>query len=122
MPTFLIFRNGREIERIRGADSRGLTSAVQKAVKGASPASGASFASGGRKLGDSASASKYISGGNILSSLPLPAQATHILSSVASFLGLYLITLFSFDAMGAAESSRFNVNNKAPPADAAAKR
>ena len=52
MPTFIIFKGSSELQRVRGADSRSLTDAVEKAVKlAATAAPGASFQTPGRTLG-----------------------------------------------------------------------
>ena len=54
MPTFIIFKGSSELQRVRGADSRSLTDAVEKAVKlagNAGAAPGASFQTPGRTLG-----------------------------------------------------------------------
>lgn len=47
MPTFIVFKSGREVSRIRGADPKALEAAVKGAVADVS-----SFEGSGRKLGD----------------------------------------------------------------------
>lgn len=47
MPTFLVFKSGKEVARIQGADPKKLENAVKSAVSDVS-----SFEGGGRKLGD----------------------------------------------------------------------
>ena len=45
MPTFLVFKNGREVSRLRGADAKGLNEAIRKLAQEAD--SGSSSSSGG---------------------------------------------------------------------------
>lgn len=100
MPTFLIFRSGSVIETIQGADPRKLTSAIEKAVKlaGAAPPS---YSTPGRTLGGTAPRGQ---------SLQRPFNFKGFIDAAIAFLGLYLYSLFSFDAYAAAENSPFNVN------------
>merc|ERR1712093_56638 len=85
MPTFMIFRSGSTINTIRGADVRGLTNAIEAAVKMAgAPAPRASLSRGFNFKG--------------------------IIDAIIGFLGLYFISLFSFDAYVAAENSPFNIH------------
>ncbi|KAF2395791.1 thioredoxin-domain-containing protein [Trichodelitschia bisporula] len=103
MPTFLVFRNGKVADTIRGANPSALRAAVAKASssKGApAPA----FASGGRKLGDASGAG----------SAPVPGAggAGAGADAMVRFFGLYLTTLFSFDAYAAAEASPFRVGGR----------
>ncbi|PBP24430.1 37S ribosomal protein rsm22 [Diplocarpon rosae] len=100
MPTFMIFRSGNIINTIRGADSRGLTTAIESAVKLAGPAAPA-YSSAGRTLGGAPSHR---------ASSSRPFNFKGIIDAVIGFLGLYLISLFSFDAYSAAENSPFNVH------------
>ncbi|KAI1246365.1 hypothetical protein MGN70_013264 [Eutypa lata] len=128
MPTFVIFKGTSELQRVRGADPRSLTDAVEKAVKLASTAApGASFQSPGRTLG---------AGGGGGSAAPAGRGATsgggggqtlggrkrssfslfNFFNAVLTFFGLYVASLFSFDPYKAAEASDFNVNRpRAPP-------
>ncbi|KAG6205550.1 hypothetical protein E4U35_002495 [Claviceps purpurea] len=105
MPTFKIFQNGSCIQTIQGADPTGLSQAVAKAVQlaGAGKAHEAGFKTPGRTLGGE-SASRPSSA---VSSL----QLGNLLSTLISFIGLYLVSFFSFDGQKAAEQSRFNVHN-----------
>ncbi|PBP17608.1 37S ribosomal protein rsm22 [Diplocarpon rosae] len=100
MPTFMIFRSGSIINTIRGADTRGLTTAIESAVKLAGPAAPA-YSSVGRTLGGAPSPR---------ASSSRPFNFKGIIDAVIGFLGLYLISLFSFDAYSAAENSPFNVH------------
>ncbi|CAL3968282.1 unnamed protein product [Diplocarpon coronariae] len=100
MPTFMIFRSGSIINTIRGADARGLTTAVESAVKLAGTAIPA-YSSAGRTLGGAPSHR---------ASMSRSFSLQGIIDAVIGFLGLYLISLFSFDAYAAAENSPFNVH------------
>jgi thioredoxin 1 len=105
MPTFLIFRSGTVIETIQGADPRKLTSAVENAVKLAGAAA-PTYSTPGRTLGGTAPRGQ---------SLHRPFNIKGFVDAVIAFLGLYLYSLFSFDAYAAAEASPFNVHRVAPP-------
>lgn len=108
MPTFLIFRSGAVIETIQGADVRKLTSAIENAVKLAGAAKPV-YSSAGRTLGGSSTTS---------STMARNFSFDRLLHDIISFFGLYLISLFSFDAYTAAENSPFNIH-KVPTAPAA---
>jgi thioredoxin 1 len=101
MPTFLIFRSGTVINTIKGADVRGLTTAIESAVKLAGAAA-PSYSSAGRTLGGTAPR-----GGQ---SLRRPYNFKGLIDSIIAFIGLYFYSLFSFDAYGAAEQSPFNIH------------
>jgi thioredoxin 1 len=106
MPTFMIFKSGTVINTIRGADTGGLTTAIESAVKLAGAAA-PTFSSQGRTLGGTAPR-----GGQ---SLSRPVNYKGFIDAIIAFFGLYFISLFSFDAYAAAENSPFNVNRPAPP-------
>lgn len=106
MPTFLIFRSGTVIETIQGADPRRLTSAVENAVKLAGAAAPTSYSTPGRTLGGTAPRGQ---------SLQRPWNIKGFVDAVIAFLGLYLYSLFSFDAYAAAEASPFNIHRVVPP-------
>ncbi|TVY85013.1 Thioredoxin [Lachnellula suecica] len=101
MPTFLIFRNGSVINTIKGADPRGLTTAIENAVKLAGPIAPPVFSTAGRTLGGAPSRG---------TSLRRPFNFKQYIDVISQFLGLYLVSLFSFDAYKAAEESYFNTN------------
>ncbi|RDL36148.1 Thioredoxin-like protein [Venustampulla echinocandica] len=103
MPTFLIFRSGSVINTIKGADPRGLTTAIENAVKLAGPAK-PTFSSQGRTLGGTAPRG---------TSLARPFNWQGYVDAVLSFLVLYVTTLFTLDAYKAGEDSPFNVNRTA---------
>ena len=86
MPTFLIFRSGRVIQTLRGADRGALTSAIENAVKYAKPV----YSSTGHTLGGASSA-------RASSSLrrPWSWSINSLLNAFLNFIGLYLISLFS---------------------------
>jgi thioredoxin 1 len=113
MPTFLIFRSGSVIETIQGADPRKLTSAIENAVKlaGVAPPS---YSTPGRTLGGTSPRGQ---------SLQRPFNFKGFIDAIIAFLGLYLYSLFSFDAYAAAENSPFNVHRvpQAPSAKAGEK-
>ncbi|KAL9108721.1 MAG: hypothetical protein Q9227_006517 [Pyrenula ochraceoflavens] len=111
MPTFLIFKNGRVANTLRGADPNGLRSAVMKASSDAAvgPArESPAFTSKGHVLGSENARSRP----STTSSGPgmaLPANMQGLVDNVINFLGLYFVSLFSLDPYAAAESSRFNL-------------
>jgi thioredoxin 1 len=108
MPTFLIFKNGTVTETIKGANPNALRTAVSNASRAAAsgPAkSSASFSSKGYTLGGGATPSRPVANGAALGS--------GIADQMVRFFGLYLTTLFSFDAYAAAEASPFAVRNGA---------
>ncbi|KAL3418063.1 thioredoxin [Phlyctema vagabunda] len=100
MPTFLIFRSGSVIETIRGADVRKLTSAIESAVKLAGAAAPV-YSSVGRTLGGAPSTR---------SSMTRPWNVKGFVDAIIAFFGLYLFSLFSFDAYAGAENSPFNIH------------
>jgi len=105
MPTFLIFRGGSVVNTIRGADPRGLTAAVEAAVK-SGPASTASiYSTPGRKLGGAPSAGPRQS-----LSRPFSFSIKGWIQAIITFFGLYFISLFSLDPYTAAENSPFNIH------------
>ena len=116
MPTFLIFKNGGVTDTIRGANPSALRNAVSKASSDAGngpAASSASFKSKGYTLGsDSSSSSRpaNTSGGAAFLGGLGQGGATGLADSMTRFFGLYLTTLFSFDAYAAAEASPFAVS------------
>lgn len=101
----MIFRSGAVIQTIRGADPRKLTSAVENAVKLAGAAKPV-YSSVGRTLGGTPARGQ---------SLSRPVNYKGFMDAVIAFLGLYLVSLFSFDAYLAAENSPFNVNRGPNP-------
>ncbi|KAL8688395.1 MAG: hypothetical protein Q9218_005686 [Villophora microphyllina] len=54
----------------------------------------------------------YVSGGQVLQTPPLSARIRNFIDGSYNFLGLYVTTLFSFDAYAAAEQSPFNIRNR----------
>lgn len=115
MPTFLILKNGTVTETIRGANPPALRAAVAKGAADAAKApakTSASFASGGRTLGN---ASGTTSGPKQAQAFPwtLPGLPYGWADTATRFVGLYLTSLLSLDGYKAAEASRFNVRNAA---------
>jgi hypothetical protein len=106
MPTFLIFRSGTVINTIRGADPRGLTTAIESAVKLAG-APKPSYSTAGRTLGSASQPRASLSRG--------PVNWKSIVDAIVAFFGIYFLSLFSLDAYAAAENSPFNVNKSALP-------
>ncbi len=104
MPTFKIFRSGSVIETIQGADVRGLTAAVEKAVKLAGTAAAPVYSSAGRTLGGAPRTSTH-----------KPFNFKGIIDTIITFLGLYFISLFSLDGYAAAEKSPFNIHRVVQP-------
>lgn len=112
MPTFLLFKGEKVVETIRGADAGALRSAVAKAEREVGGAGGG-FGGGGRRLGGAEG--EGASGG--LGSADLKDWVWGMsrgrwVETVVRFLGLYVTSLFSFDAMAAAESSPFAVGRR----------
>jgi thioredoxin len=105
MPTFMIFKSGSVINTIRGADVRGLTTAIESAVKLAGAAA-PSYSSVGRTLGGTPARGTSVS---------RPFNFQKLIDTLIAFFGLYFITLFSFDAYAAAENSPFNPNRPVQP-------
>lgn len=101
----MIFKNGSVINTIKGADPRGLTNAVEAAVK-LSGAAAPSYTTAGRTLGGAPKAG---------TSMSRPYNFKALIDSIIAFLGLYFISLFSLDGYAAAENSPFNVNRVAAP-------
>jgi thioredoxin 1 len=119
MPTFLLIQSSKVTQTIRGADAAALRSAVQKAVAATGGSSGgpngAGFTGSGRRLGDDTSSKKgsattsFAAGGvgNVL------GGAGNAADSMVRFMGLYVTTLFSFDAYSAAEASPLAIRKAA---------
>ncbi|KAH8599260.1 putative thioredoxin-like protein [Bisporella sp. PMI_857] len=101
MPTFMIFRSGSVITTIKGADQRGLSAAVEKAIALAGPAKPV-YSSVGRTLGSSTPIAR-------------PINFKSFIDTIIAFFGLYLYSLFSFDAYAAAEASPFNIHKVNAP-------
>ena len=101
MPTFIIFKGSSELQRVRGADTRSLTDAVEKAVKSvAISAPGASFQTPGRTLGGGggarAGAGAGASGGQTLGGRRRkPFDLFGFFNAILTFFGLYVASLIS---------------------------
>ncbi|KAF5021731.1 hypothetical protein F66182_6232 [Fusarium sp. NRRL 66182] len=102
MPTFKIFRNGTCVETIKGANPPALTAAINNAVKLVGPATGDVFKTPGRTLGGEAR------------SAPLAKQwnLKGLFDALIAFVGLYFVSLFSFDPYKSAEKSVFNLHRQ----------
>jgi thioredoxin 1 len=101
MPTFLIFKESREIKRIRGADARALREAIDTVIAGAGSAgSSTPFSTKGHTLGSAPTAPKYVSDGRIVGGVPLTAQLNGFMNTVIRFVGLYVVSLFSVGIFG----------------------
>ncbi|EOD49825.1 putative thioredoxin protein [Neofusicoccum parvum UCRNP2] len=110
MPTFLVFKNSAVTETIRGANPAALRAAVTKAAADAAkgPArQSTAFQSKGHVLGAPGQGNKTT--GDWAWSVQ---RRGSWLDTVVRFVGLYITTLFSFDAYAAARASPFNVNKK----------
>lgn len=90
MPTFLIFKSGAVINTLRGADPRGLTSAIENAVALAGKAKPQVYASKGHTLGGAPS-----TGRGVGLRRPVSWTLNGIFMAIFNFLGLYFISLFS---------------------------
>ncbi|CAH0040111.1 unnamed protein product [Clonostachys solani] len=115
MPTFKIFHGTECVETLKGADPSSLSSAISKAVKlsDTTPAGKPTeaFSKPGRTLGGAGGGRKAAGGSGF--SLPRGFSVFGALNMVVLFIGLYFVTLFSFDALAAAENSWFNKHRKA---------
>lgn len=110
----MIFRNGEVINTIKGADSRGLTTAVTDAAGSAQAKAPAYLNTPGRTLGSSPAASA--------SGAPpkaprqsAPWSISGFINAILTFLGLYFVSLFAFDPRKAAEESMFNIHSADAP-------
>lgn len=116
MPTFIIFKGSSELQRVRGADSRSLTDAVEKAVKlagNAGAAPGASFQTPGRTLGGggggggaaaAAAPSRGAGGSGGGRALGRSGGRSRFdlfafFNAILTFFGLYVVSLISVRAM-----------------------
>jgi hypothetical protein len=110
MPTFIILASGTEVDRIQGADRSSLTSAVERHVRNAKP----SYSGAGHKLGaPAAAAPAYIRNGTVSANVPVGRRVSGWLDTLITFIALYLISLFSIDALGSAEKSGYAVGEGA---------
>jgi thioredoxin 1 len=110
MPTVLVFKSGQVTETIRGANAGALRTAVSKAAADSggasgSSAGGAAFGSKGYRLGNEGD-----KGGRTVAGSA--GGLGEVADSMVRFMGLYLTTLFSFDAYAAAEASPLRVNRR----------
>ena len=116
MPTFLVLKNGSVVETIRGANPSALRSAVTRASSDSGKGDGgssAAFSSTGYKLGSSAKDSRPVTNGpSFLGGLGTGTGVGSFADGAVRFMGLYLTTLFSFDAYSAAEASPFRLNGQ----------
>jgi len=110
MPTFLVFKKGSVVDTIRGANPLALRNAVSRASSDAGKAEGASFHSKGYTLGTNSAPGRTV-GGNGTPFMTGLLQGG-LADSLVRFMGLYLTTLFSFDAYAAAEASPFKVGRR----------
>jgi thioredoxin 1 len=109
MPTFLILKNGKVSETIRGANPSALRNAVSKASSGSGKAAAPVFQSKGYTLGTAGAPGSTVDGGNGGFLVGLGQGGAGLADDMLRFFGLYLTTLFSFDAYAAAEASPFKV-------------
>ena len=124
MPTFLIFKNGRVADTIRGANPAALKAAVERAARdaaGAKPASSTAFQSTGYTLGSASTPSRSTVAGGIFDSIARGLRTARTgtgagrggwVDTVVRFFGLYFTTLLSLDAGAAAEASPFSLKSK----------
>jgi len=110
MPTFLVFKKGTVSETIRGANPSALRTAVSRASSDTGKATAsASFSSKGYTLGTDSAPGRAVGGGGGSFLGGLGQGGPGLADSMVRFMGLYLTTLFSFDAYAAAEASPFKV-------------
>ncbi|KAH6900790.1 thioredoxin [Thelonectria olida] len=121
MPTFKIFHGGNCVETLKGANPPALTEAISNALKlGDSGVRGDSFKIPGRKLGGegppSQNAPRTATAARTGSSWSLGGFSLGgFLNAIIIFVGLYLVSLFSFDPYKAAEKSMFNIHRAGQP-------
>lgn len=111
MPTFLILKSGAVTDTIRGADASSLRAAVMRASTAAAKLPGGAapvFMSKGHVLGTNDRPGPT-SGPGILAGL---AASGAFMQTLTVFVGLYFVSLFSFDWYAAAKESNYNINNK----------
>jgi len=107
MPTFLVLKNGQVVETIRGANTSALRTAVSRAASDSGaggPSTGSSFGSKGYRLGNEGDKARTVGGTG--------GGLGDVADSAVRFMGLYLTTLFSFDAYAAADASPLKVNKR----------
>jgi thioredoxin 1 len=111
MPTFLVLKSSSVVETIRGANPSALTAAVRKAANDSTGAGArsAAFQSKGHTLGSSTQPSRPVGDGALAGLQRLLSGDGGLSDVVVRFLGLYFISLFTFDAYKAADESAFNV-------------
>jgi len=120
MPTFVILKNGKEADRIQGADRAALTAAVGRAVKDARKVMGFAGAGKGYTLGGSTAAgtaapSRAAAAATRGGSAGWMGGAGGLnMDAVVRFVVLYAVSLFSFDAIKSAAECRFAVQTEAP--------
>ena len=93
MPTFVIFHKGSAINTVQGANPPALTAAVEKAVKLAGPGGAASFTKPGQRLGGSGVPIPRAGGASV--SRPFRWDLSGLIMAIYTFVGLYLVSLFS---------------------------
>jgi thioredoxin 1 len=107
MPTFIIFKSGVVVDTVKGADPRGLASAIDKAVKNAKATKTAFvYSTPGHTLGGGTPRTNLSRG---------PVNFKRIIDTIVAFFGLYFYSLFALDAYTSAESSPFNIHAVAAP-------
>ncbi|KAI5806901.1 thioredoxin-like protein [Geopyxis carbonaria] len=118
MPTFIILKNGTEVDRISGANRSALTSAVERYAREAKPLHGFANSGKGYKLGtgtESTTAAPsgrvFLRSGQVTRGLPMGARIHELWTTAIAFVGLYLVSLFSIDAINSAANSSFAVGN-----------
>ncbi|KAA8914655.1 thioredoxin-like protein [Sphaerosporella brunnea] len=110
MPTFVILTSGAETARIQGADRAALTSAVEAAMKSAKPV----YSAGpGHTLGAAPKAPpRWVrDDGSVSGTPPAAHRVGGWVETLVAFVALYLVSLFSIDAISAAEQSGFAVRD-----------
>jgi thioredoxin 1 len=112
MPTFIVLKKGAEADRIQGADRDKLTASVERFARDAKSTviQGKGYTLGGSSSGRSAAPPAFVRDGVVTNSLPAGHRITGFIDTCVMFLGLYIVSLFSLDAMAAAEASGFGVS------------
>ncbi|KAF7550789.1 hypothetical protein G7Z17_g5480 [Cylindrodendrum hubeiense] len=112
MPTFKIFHGGNCVETIKGANPPALTQAIMNAIKLGDSGKGGGdiFEKPGRKLGGEGPPRAAPPRGVTAATSSSSWGIGRLLNALIVFVGLYLVSLFSFDPYKAAEKSMFNTH------------
>jgi thioredoxin 1 len=115
MPTFLVLKGSSVTETLRGANPSALTAAVRKAVNDSASgpgARGANFQSKGYTLGSASQPSRPVNPGAFAGLQSMLSGNGGAADLLVRFFALYFVSLFAFDAYGAAGQSPYAVRRR----------